>query len=1630
MKTPHPCSFRAAAFAVAGALFVPFASLAQNARLDDAFSDGERATQSLPASAAWYTSAASANLTVSSQALVFPGDGAAAQHIVTYFTPSGSPQMLGVGDTLTLSFNFTPSTPIAANSGWRFGLFNSGGSRVTADNLTTGHANYSAWTGYAAMVNPVSTLGAQFYERNLTGSTLIASTTAYSALGSVSASQSFSSGVTYTCIMTVTRTASGVDLVASFSGGSLSNYTVSVSDTSSAFTSFDAFAMAINRNGATPAFASLTIDNVYVAYSPLLDDQFADGERATQNFPTSAAWITSAAGTSLTVSSQQLVFPGDTTNPQHIVTYFTPSGSPKAIGVNERLTTTFSFKVTAPIDASNGWRLGVFNSGGTRVTTDAQTTAHANFNAWTGYAAMVSPGGTTSGNVYERTGTNNTLIASTTAFTAIGASTASQAFTAGTTYTGRFNLSRTASGLAVSLNFSGGAISSYQLAASDASPTATSFDALAMTINRSGTTPAVGSLTLDNVVVEHAFLQPLTVTGVTASNKVYDGTTTATLNTGSAALSGLAAGETVTLNTAGATGAFATDIVGAGKTVNVTGLTLGGTHAWKYYIASATTTANITAKTLTVAGLTAADKAYDGTTAATLNTGSAALVGVVGGDTVTLSTGSATGTFSSAVVGTGKTVTVAGLALSGADASNYALVQPTTTANITQRTLTVAGITADEKVYDGTAAATIDASGATLSGIVGAEVVTLNAGSATGAFTSDGAGVGKTVNISGLTLSGTHAANYTLGAPQATATADINAKDLTVTGITASNKFYDGTTAATLNTAGATLNGVIAGDTVTLSTAGAAGTFSDPEIGVGKLVTITGLTISGADAANYALSQPTATASITSSSSSILADTFSDGERAIQSLPTTSAWYTSAASSGLAVSSQKLVFSGDANSPQHIITYFTASGAPHALSVGQSLTLTFTVTPTAPISLARGWRFGLFNSNGVRVTSDNLTTTHANYTNWTGYTAWLNPGANATGVELAERTAASTNLITGQSAYTILGTAAASQTLSAGTTYTGTFTVSRTSSGISLTVNLSGGTLSNYTLSASDSTPATTSFDAIAMAINRQSTPTTVPAFGSLSLDNISVSAGTAPPTAGSVLTPYEMLGNPVFGATQGDLNEARATKSTFTVMKTGRLYRFAVQTQGLRPNAEWGDLHSKGTGGSYHVRVYSPAAGGSVASTGGSASGNPQGNMTLLGGTQTAWHPGKTVGSFQAPNNAWTRETGQGSAYTANQSIPDSVTEYVGGAQIQSWVVRTRATEDVTGDAPAAFLSGGGRAIVTSIVWVDLYDTTGAAGIPVTQGQVICVSQENQDGSPTANFAHNNEAHCAYAPLPGYGVATPLDPAAGVFYNNGNRDWRKLPHFSVEIDGTWYGQPVYFRDGNNSHDDNLNNNGAARLLYDGRYARQIITPPSGYNRTMNKLWVHAVRFTGKSGYTDANGRLQVRILRATVGTSTFTQYWPASGWATFAAGTFGAQASVTTGGAPSSGSGKITDPTELAKLLKYGSQTLPSLAISGSYHYAIELRVDPATPNAAFYTQATFSPYYIYNRDRPTGRPVLNAPNILPNGNSGQSYNRAEISNNSGGSWESFRKMVPGQEQSASTSLRVFPIALQPDPL
>jgi hypothetical protein len=278
-----------------------------------------------------------------------------------------------------------------------------------------------------------------------------------------------------------------------------------------------------------------------------------------------------------------------------------------------------------------------------------------------------------------------------------------------------------------------------------------------------------------------------------------------------------------------------------------------------YSSALGTGTLTVSAKALTVSGAVASNKIYNGNTIATV-TSNGSLVGIVGSDDVSLN-GTASGAFSDKTVGNGKTVTITGLSITGAKAANYTLTLPiTTTANITTRTLTVTA-TGVNKIYDATTSATVTLSDDHL----GTDVV--NTAYTGAAFTTKSVGNGKTVNVSGINISGGDASNYTLGNTTATATANITARTLTVTA-TGVNKIYDATTSATVTLS----DDHLGTDVVNITYTGAV--FTDMSVGNGKTVNVSGISISGGDTSNYTLGNTTATATanITPSPLTVTAD--------------------------------------------------------------------------------------------------------------------------------------------------------------------------------------------------------------------------------------------------------------------------------------------------------------------------------------------------------------------------------------------------------------------------------------------------------------------------------------------------------------------------------------------------------------------------------------------------------------------------------------------------------------------------------------------------------------------------------------------------------------------------------------
>src|SRR5207247_2562444 len=121
-----------------------------------------------------------------------------------------------------------------------------------------------------------------------------------------------------------------------------------------------------------------------------------------------------------------------------------------------------------------------------------------------------------------------------------------------------------------------------------------------------------------------------------------------------------------------------------------------------------------------------------------------------------------------------------------------------------------------------------------------------------------------TVSVSGISISGTDAANYTANTTAST-TADITARSLTVSA-TGVNKVYDGTTNATVTLT----DNRVAGDV--LSTSYTSASFANKNVGTAKTVSVSGIALGGADAANYtANTTATTTANITARALSVSA---------------------------------------------------------------------------------------------------------------------------------------------------------------------------------------------------------------------------------------------------------------------------------------------------------------------------------------------------------------------------------------------------------------------------------------------------------------------------------------------------------------------------------------------------------------------------------------------------------------------------------------------------------------------------------------------------------------------------------------------------------------------------------------
>ena len=353
----------------------------------------------------------------------------------------------------------------------------------------------------------------------------------------------------------------------------------------------------------------------------------------------------------------------------------------------------------------------------------------------------------------------------------------------------------------------------------------------------------------------------LTMSGVAAQSKTYDGTTSADTSKFQATLGNVVAGEESSV-TATATGATYNDknVAGANK-VTYTGVQLTGAGAGNYSIASTVQgEGSITPKQLNLALTSGArfDKTYDGNanvTQALAKGTNYTLTGFVGTEGDHLALAAATGTYTDKNAATDKAVTFGGLTLTGTGADNYMLGKTTLTGigTIAPRALTLGAVTAQTKTYDGNTSADALKFHAALNNVVAGEENLVKATATGAAYNDKNVAAANTVSYTGVALAGAEAGNYTLAATTAQGAGTISRRALTVDTVAAQTKTYDGNTAADTSKFRATLGNFVAGEEGSATATAAGASYNDKNVARAATVTYTGLSLRGTGAGNYSI---------------------------------------------------------------------------------------------------------------------------------------------------------------------------------------------------------------------------------------------------------------------------------------------------------------------------------------------------------------------------------------------------------------------------------------------------------------------------------------------------------------------------------------------------------------------------------------------------------------------------------------------------------------------------------------------------------------------------------------------------------------------------------------------------------
>jgi hypothetical protein len=238
----------------------------------------------------------------------------------------------------------------------------------------------------------------------------------------------------------------------------------------------------------------------------------------------------------------------------------------------------------------------------------------------------------------------------------------------------------------------------------------------------------------------------------------------------------------------------------------------------------------------------------------------------------------------------------------------------------------------------------------------------------------------------------------------------------------------------------------------------------------------------------------------------LLQETFPANSRSTQNLPGSAQWLLarSASPSGISNGAWSITALNETARSFFGLAYFTASGSPLELKVGDSLTLAFQASVSNASGGGQGLRFGFFHSKGARLTGDISTTSSTTLNGYSGYGVFsdFKSSPSATGsLQIMRRPGGADALFTGQAVggFTIIGASGTAPSVAAASFERVTLKLKRINeTSVEITTTVAG-----TALVRTDSTLNLTTFDSVSIFSDGNS--------GTVSLRDITVALGDLP---------------------------------------------------------------------------------------------------------------------------------------------------------------------------------------------------------------------------------------------------------------------------------------------------------------------------------------------------------------------------------------------------------------------------------------------------------------------------------------------------------------------------------------